>query len=227
MEKQRIIRVTGKGNLKVHPNMTRITMTLNRTSREYGETLEESARCTEALKELLASFGFHHSDIKTLHFSVNPEMESYEENGTYKSRLTGYSFTHRMKVEFESDNDFLGKILYALANSPLHPEFRLSYTVKDKEAVKNQLLAKAVEDGRAKAEVLTAASGVQLGSLLSIDYSWGELELVQEPLGGILYETAPLARSYALDIEPDDIDAEDTVTMVWEIKMTPSDDNLW
>lgn len=224
MEKQRIIRVTGKGNLKVHPDMTRITMTLNRTSREYGETLEESARCTKALKELLASFGFHHSDIN---FSVNPEMESYEENGTYKSRLTGYSFTHRMKVEFESDNDFLGKILYALANSPLHPEFRLSYTVKDKEAVKNQLLAKAVEDGRAKAEVLTAASGVQLGSLLSIDYSWGELELVQEPLGGILYETAPLARSYALDIEPDDIDAEDTVTMVWEIKMTPSDDNLW
>ena len=49
-----------------------------------------------------------------------------------------------MKVEFASDNARLGKTLYALANSPLNPEFRISCTVKDPEAAKNELLGKAV-----------------------------------------------------------------------------------
>ena len=53
-------------------------------------------------------------------------------------------FHHVMKVEFLTDNDRLGKVLYALANCPVKPEFRLSYTVNDPEAAKIELLAKAV-----------------------------------------------------------------------------------
>ena len=53
-----------------------------------------------------------------------------------------------MKVEFASDNVHLGKILYALANCPVKPEFRISYTVKDPETAKNELLGKAVSDAK-------------------------------------------------------------------------------
>ena len=53
-----------------------------------------------------------------------------------------------MKVEFESDNNRLGKILYALTNCPVKPEFRISYTVKDPETAKNELLGKAVSDAK-------------------------------------------------------------------------------
>ena len=45
-----------------------------------------------------------------------------------------------MKLEFDSDNGLLGKILFALANAEkITPEFRISYTVKDPEASKNAL----------------------------------------------------------------------------------------
>jgi uncharacterized protein YggE len=33
----------------------------------------------------------------------------------------------------------------------MHPEFDISYAIKDKEAVKNKLLEKAVKDSRVKA----------------------------------------------------------------------------
>ena len=136
----RTIRVTGKGQIKVKPDITRITMTLTGVFKEYGETLRHSSEDTEALKDVLSAFGFERPDLKTLSFHVDTEYESYrDKNNDYKRRFVGYRFNHALKVEFESDNDRLGKILYALANGKVRPEFRISYTVKDPEAARKRL----------------------------------------------------------------------------------------
>ena len=107
----RTIRVTGKGRIKVKPDMTRITLSLEGTYPEYGETLRRSSQDTERLKDLLAPFGFGRSDLKTLNFSVDTEYESYKEKGAYKQHFVGYKFNHLMKVEFDSDNERLGRVL--------------------------------------------------------------------------------------------------------------------
>ena len=197
----RTIRVTGKGQIKVRPDMTRITLSLEGTYPEYGEALRRSSQDTEQLKDLLTGFGFERSDLKTLNFHVDTEYESYKDRGAYKQRFVGYKYHHAMKVEFESDNERLGKVLYALAHSPVRPEFRLSYTVKDPEAAKNELLGKAVTDARA----------------------WGQINFEVQPMNRMLMseECCDSAinevGSYDMDIEPDDIEVSDTVTVVWEI----------
>ena len=71
----RTIRVTGKGRIKVKPDMTRITLSLEGIYPEYGETLRRSSQDTERLKDLLAGFGFERTDLKTLNFSVDTEYE--------------------------------------------------------------------------------------------------------------------------------------------------------
>lgn len=215
----RTIRVTGKGQIRVHPDMTRIVITLDGMDERYGETIRRSSEDTEEMKELLVPFGFQPSDLKTLSFGVDTEYESYKVKDEYKRRFVGYKYTHVLKLEFESDNRRLGKILYALANCRLHPEFRLSYTVKDPEAVKNELLGKAVKDAAAKAGVLSGAAGVKLGDIQSVDYSWGEISFECRPMSKALLAEPCVdeCACYDMDIEPDDIDAEDTVTVVWEI----------
>lgn len=223
MNDMRTIRITGKGLIKVHPDMTRITITLEGLYKDYAETLRRSGQDTDKLKGILSAFGFERTDLKTLNFNVDTEYESYNENGTYKQRFVGYRYRHQLKLEFESDNARLGKILYALANCPLHPEFRLGYTVKDPEAAKNELLGKAVTDAKEKAGVLTAAAGVTLGDIQSIDYSWGEIDFEVRPMNRTLMgekcmASPTAAGSYDLDIEPDDIEVSDTVTVVWEIE---------
>ena len=125
-----------------------------------------------------------------------------------------------MKVEFTSDNDRLGKVLYALANSDLDPEFNISYTVKDQESAKNELLGKAVADAKEKAAVLTQAAGVELKDIQTIDYSWGEINMeVCATNSMALRKVAAQAAadSYSMDMEPDDIKVSDTVTVIWEI----------
>jgi len=217
----RTIRVTGKGQIKVRPDTTRITMSLEGVYKDYNETLRLSSKDTEMLKDILSGFGFERSDLKTLNFNVDTEYESYKDrDGSYKQRFTGYRYRHMLKVEFDSDNERLGKILYALANGNVRPEFRISYTVKDPEATKNTLLGKAVKDAREKASVLTEAAGIGLKDIQSIDYSWGEIDFEYRPIdGGILAERcmAEPTAAYSLDIEPDNIEVSDTVTVVWEI----------
>ncbi len=219
----RTIRVTGKGQIKIRPDMTRITLLQEGIYPDYGETLRRSSQETEHIKDILTAFGFERSDLKTLEFGVDTEYEYYEEHRVSKKRFVGYKFHHIMKVEFESDKDRLGKILYALANSPEKPEFRISYTVKDPEAAKNELLGKAVTDARDKASVLTLAAGVALRDIQSIEYSWGHIDFEVHPMKGMpvpgRYLENPTIRAgdYDLDIEPDDIEVSDTVTVLWDI----------
>ena len=216
----RTIRVTGKGQIRVKPDQTRITLSWEGLYPEYGETLRRSAEDTEKIKDLLTGLGFARTDLKTLNFNVDTEYESYQVKNTYKRRFVGYKYHHQMKVEFDSDNDRLGKVLYALAKCPLQPEVRLSYTVKDPEAAKNELLGKAVADAQAKVQTLTQAAGVTLKDIQSIDYSWAQINFEVEPVSRMLMDEdcAPKGvDSYDMDIEPDDIQVSDTVTILWEI----------
>lgn len=112
--------------------------------------------------------GFARTDLKTLRFSVDTEYENYrDENNVWKNRFLGYRFNHNMKLEFDADNERLGRVLYALAHTEVHPEFRINYTVKVERCM------------------MSAPNAT--------------------------------ADSYSMDIEPDDIDVTDTVTVVWEI----------
>lgn len=219
----RTIKVTGKGQINVHPDMTRITMMVEGLYREYADTLRHSSEDIEKLKDVLAPFGFERKDLKTLNFSVDPEFEMYKEKEIYKQRFIGYKYRHIVKIEFDSENDRLGRILYALATCPVKPEFHLSYTVKDPEAVKNALLGKAVTDAKKKAAVLTQAAGISLKDIQTIDYSWGEVNFEFRPMNRnlILEACAPKAEntgSYDMNIEPEDFSVSDTVTVVWEIE---------
>mgnify|MGYP001330009948 FL=1 len=78
----------------------------------------------------------------------------------------------------------------------------------------------ATINAREKAEVLCEASDVELGDLLTIDYNWGELNIVSRT-DYMLEERAmamPMRAMADMDIQPEDIDVSDTATFVWEIK---------
>ena len=76
------------------------------------------------------------------------------------------------------------------------------------------------EGFNAKTEILTKASGVTLGELVSIDYNWSELHLfsqTQYDMEDACMRMASAAPT-SIEIEPDDIDVSDSITFVWEIR---------
>ena len=216
------IKITGKGKVSVKPDIIRLNMTMEESYKEYEVTLSQSSETTKMLKELFVSLGFKKNDLKTRSFDIDTKYESYKaKDQSWKKRLVGYTYTHRMLIEFDADNKKLGEILYALAHSVITPEISIEYTVSDPEKHKDQLLKNAIEDSKHKAEVLANAANVKLGDIVSIDYSWGEINFVSEPIQNFAFASAEKSidsNGYDIDIEADDIDVTDTVTVIWKIK---------
>ena len=216
---KKTIRVTGKGKISVTPDTIRLLITQSSVESTYEGAIRESAERKKDLNEVLVALNFKKEDLKTLRYNVNTEYEEYQaRDKSWKRRLEGYRYTHRMKLEFPKDNAMLGKLLGAISKITGEPEFSLEYTIADPEAAMNELLAKAVEDSKAKASVLTRAAGVELGDVLTIDYSWGEVDFIARPTGGVMLYEEEYDGSCDIDIEADDINVTDTVTVVWAIK---------
>ena len=58
-----------------------------------------------------------------------------------------------------------------------------------------------------------------MGDVQSIDYSLGEIYIRTSPVDKFeVRKSYALEPSYDIDIEPDDIDVKDTVTIEWEIE---------
>lgn len=214
------IRVTGIGSVSVKPDTTSLRITFGGIYKDYEETVRQSAEKTKILREAIEKSGLPGEALKTKDFSIESEYESYRDyNNDYKKRFLGYKFYHRTQIQFPKDNKMLGRILYELSLCSVKVEFSIDYTVKDKDAVKKEVIKRAVDNSREKAEIMAIAAGVSLGEVQSIDYSWGEIDIRTSPVDKLeVRKSYALEPSYDIDIEPDDIDLTDTVTMVWEIK---------
>ena len=225
MSDKRVIRVTGKGFIKLKPDLTIINIDMEGCHKAYEDTLRKSSEDVELFKDIFEKQGFARDEVRTRSFDVSPKYENYQtKNGIWKNRLVGYSYNHSLKVEFDSDNDRLGRITYALAHAKgITPSFSLVYAVKDKEAAKNLLIGRAVEDAKAKAEILAKAAGVKLINIQSIDYSRGEHDFAV-PMAAFgkcravgSGDAGCLPQSYNVNVEPEDIEEDDTVEVVWSI----------
>lgn len=218
---ERNIRVSGKGKLSVRPDTICLAIEAEGVSPDYEKTIKESADQTKVLRESLEKSGLSGKELKTKHFSIQSEYESYrDKNDDYKRRFVGYKFEHHTEIKFPNDNEQLGRTLYELSHCPVEVEFSICYTVSNPEDVRNELLRKAVKDSRVKAEILAESAGVNLGEIKRIDYSWGELQIVSHPIDKFMAEPMLLEprASYDIDIEAHDIDVDDTVTIEWELK---------
>ncbi|MBR3182816.1 MAG: SIMPL domain-containing protein [Firmicutes bacterium] len=220
---ERTIRVTGRGKMNVKPDTIELNIFVSKVYPEYAEAMEASAEMTEVLKAAAERAGFDPRDLKTTGFSINMNYEGvYDEKGNWKNKFAGYRYDHNLALRFDADNVKLGKMLWELSDCGADAEISINHTVKDPEPVRNELLAKAVKDSRTKAEVLAAASGVSLGDIISVDYSWGEMQIFNRTVDNLTFgsnsKISMTEESFGMDIEADDIHIRDTVTVIWEIR---------
>ena len=72
-----------------------------------------------------------------------------------------------------------------------------------------------MQTAKTNAQTLAAAAGVTLGSLQQIDYGWAEVRIYEQDAN--LSCPGPEALAAEADIDPQDVKAEDTVTLVYEV----------
>jgi len=211
--------VKGIGKVSVPPDQIVITMNIEVCETEYEAAMIRGAEVVDKLKAAVESVGHKSKALKTTSFNVSAKYESYKEGEEWKKRFIGYACYHFFKLEFDLDMTVLGKTLDAVSKCEADPEIDIKFTIKNPNAVSEQLLENAVENARQKAVILARAADVNLGAIKTIDYNWGELHVFSQTSyrrQKAVYSSFASMASYD-DIEPEDIRVSDNVTIVWEI----------
>ena len=215
----RTITVKGTGHISLTPDTTVVTMTLKAKDKDYEKAMTDAAGIFDNLKSAVRDCGFDEKELKTTCFNVYTEYDGVQdERGIYKNVFSGYCCVNTVKLSFDFDTRLLSRVLSAVASCIAEPELNIQFTVRDKDAAADELLKTAAENARHKAEILTAASGVKLGQLVSVDYNRGEMNAFSRT------ECVMDRKCYAaaggvndMSFEPENIELDDTVTFVWEI----------
>jgi len=212
----KIITVKGVGSVSEKPDVIVIFLTQETLALEYDKTMEKAAADLDEIRKAIAGAGYDTAELKTSSFNVNTNYEHIRDaQGNYKDKFKGYLCTHRLNFEFAYDMKELGKVLTKIAGCKAKPKFTIRFTINDQDAMKERMLEDAVANATSKANVLVKAAGVKLGEIVRIDYSWGELEVYSQTK----YECVKLqdSKRASMDIEPEDVEVSDTVTVVWTI----------
>lgn len=211
---EQTMKVQGQGILKVKPDTMRLTMQLNGIEKVYEEAVAKANQVNEVLKACLMTVKLDVAALKTTDFNIEPSYKGYnDEHGVWQNELVGYQYNHQLKLEMPIDQQRLGKLFNEIAKSEITPTIQIAYTVKDVAATKNALLGVAVQDAKQKATILATAADVTLGEIVTIDYHYASND-IQAPMGQPLLAKASRVN---FDMNPDDIELKDQVTITWKI----------
>ena len=218
----RTITVRGVGSVSVKPDYITLSMTIDSQDKSYDRATEEAARRIDILQDATVSVGYKKDALKTASFNVETRYENVKDRqGNYKREFSGYACIYRLKLSFDFDSKQLARVISVIADSGAKPELSIAFTVKNPAKVNEELLISAAENTKAKEEILCKASGNKLGELLSIDYNWGELNIVSRTtyeMEDCIPPMMAMSKCAAPEIEPDNIEVSDTVAFVWETK---------
>ena len=214
----RVIKVTGEATVSAKPDIAVISFNVSELSQDYSEAVNGLDAFVNEIKTALSKLHIDVNLLKTASFNVNTEYEGYsDDKGVWKNRFTGYRATESLKLELGLDNKLLGELLTAVSAASAHPEINVRFSVKDKTKLKDRLISRAVKDSARKAKILCEAADVELGEVMTINYSFREPEIFSPTAynrGVGLME----AKAAMCDITPEDVSLTDSVTVLWEIK---------
>ena len=208
----RVIKVQGRGRVAVQPDTVIITFDVEVRAQEYKDCLNNLNQRTTALRSEIEAAGRAGSELKTSNFSLRVNTKYTQGRHVFD----GYAGSHTLHIKFPADKEVLNQVLREIARGHSGAEIRLTFTVQDKEAVKQAALVEAVKTAQKNAQTLAEAAGLKLGQIQQIDYGWAEIRVYDRAMDMVCPEpAAPM--EYKPDIEPEEVAAEDNVTLVYEI----------
>ena len=173
--------------------------------------IESNAARMERVRAALKRAGIADADIQTSSISLNPEYR-YVEN--QPPRLTGYRATNSVNVKFR-DLKRTGAILDALVAEGANQISGPNLTIDKPDQALDEARAKAISNGRARAQLYARALGMQVARLLSVSESGGYS--VPPPMPYAMRDSAQ-ASVAKTEIDPGTQQLQVNVSMSFELR---------
>lgn len=167
------ITVEGTGEATAIPDTARISFTVTESAPAVADAQKKATEKTDAAIAGVKELGIEEEDVKTLSYNVSPKYE-YPQPCAYgmcpptvsgAPRIVGYDVSQSIEVRVR-DTAKAGDVLQALGTLGVQNIFGPDFVVDDREVVKSEARAEAIERAEAKAKVLAKELGVRLGKVV-------------------------------------------------------------
>lgn len=162
-ETSRIISVNGEAQIFVKPDVATAAFGVETNASTAKEAQKLNSAAMNQVVSSLKENGIEDKDIQTSNFSLYPVYE-YRDN---KSILTGYRCNNTVSIRTK-DIENIGTLIDIVITAGATNVNGISFGVRDSAKYEDQMLAKAVENARHKADIMARAAGVNITGVLKI-----------------------------------------------------------
>lgn len=203
--------VNATGEVTRVPDLAIISAGVQTLQPTASAAIEENAARMERVRAALKRAGIEDRDIQTSTISLNPEYQ-YDQNRP--PRLTGYRATNTVNVKFR-DLKRTGAILDALVAEGANQISGPNLTIDKPEAALDEARAKAVANGRARADLYARTLGMRVVRLISVSEGGGYNVPPPMPMVAMMAERGADASS---KIDPGTQQLQVNVSMSFELQ---------
>ncbi len=158
------ITVTGAGELQVEPDVAYISIGVQSEGTTANEAQTVNAKAFSSLNDKLKKAGIAEKDIKLTSFSVQPQ---YKYANNEKPKLVGYTASHYVQVTYRK-MDAIGKLLDEVSAAGANIVNGIQFSTEKQHDYELQALKLAMDNAKAKADVLAKASGGSIKGVLNV-----------------------------------------------------------
>lgn len=214
---EKIITVTGRGNIHVLPDVTRVELQIKCLFDTYDVAYQMAEENLRDLAEVMTACGLSTKLPKTIKFNIDKSYHNVYKDGHYtgEQEFDGYELTQHIKIDLGMDNKLLAKVVRTIGENMTDMEIHIGYTVKDPRPHQLKMLERAVKDAKEKAGIMAMAAGCTLGDVKVIDYSLHEVHFYSQARSIDSPMEAACCNEASLDITPDDLCGGEDVTVTW------------
>ena len=156
--------VTGEGVVKVAPDQAWVRISTESRSKNSKEAQQRNAEVMTAVQQKIAALGISKDAVKTVGIDLQPEFDY--QNG--RQTLRGYVARNTIEVRVD-DFSKVGDVLDVAVGSGATNVHGLRFDVKNREAVEEQALQRAVASGMTKAQTIAGAAKRAVDRVIRIE----------------------------------------------------------
>ena len=160
------ISVTGQAKIATTPNAASFSVGITTVGTSVDLARAENERIMGRVIDSLIAQGIDRKQITTSQFSLQPLYDN-ESRVSGQQRISSYRLQNNVSVVVE-ELPILGTLIDSAFQAGANQFYGLRFGLKNDNNIKDELLRKAVQDGRRKAQIIADALGVTLGQPLSV-----------------------------------------------------------
>lgn len=171
------ITVDGMGKATAIPDIATVSFSVLGEGTNASTAQDEATKKNNVALAVLKEKGIAETDIKTTSYTISPKYAYPQPCYTqpcpyYEERIVGYTVNQSTQVKIR-DTAMVGDILSALGDAGVSNLYGPNFQVEDEDNVRAEARAEAIEEARAKAEVLARDLGVRLVRVVSFSENGG------------------------------------------------------